>query len=280
MNFLKCKSFKTAFWGIAAAALLLSCSNDLSQAEKFKEQGRYRSALESYLFFARAHPDHKKVPYALLEAGRIYLFNLHEPHKAFGVLKQLVANFPKSNYTISAQKLIADIAKNHLGDYRQAIVEYQRLIDIDVNSPHNAEYQLQIAKCYSELGDYKQAFVEYQALLKNYPSSKFVKDALYGIASSLYIQGRYEEAMDYYKKLLKSDIDKKTAVQVRFGLASCYEEMDEYDKALEEYRAIEKDYPTPAVVRIRINKIEERMAKRRRLDERKKLSGSKKKSAG
>lgn len=260
---------KSLWLALAAALALVACTDELREAEDFKSQGRYRSALESYLFYTKTHPGDAKVPHALLEAGKIYTFNLHEPRKAVVLLKQLVANFPKSESTLEAQHLIADIVKNNLGDFRQALVEYQRLIDIAPDSPKNDEYQLQIANCYTMLGEHGQARVEYQALLRNHSQSPLIPQAVYQIANSFYIAGKYKEAVEHYQRVIQEFKDPDLVSKAKFGLASCYEEMDELPKAIELYRAIEKEYPTPEVIRIRIQRIEKRMIKRGRGDEEK-----------
>lgn len=238
--------------------LCFSCASDYDKGEQYFREGKYYSSVEMYFSYIREHPKGGRVTEALYKMGDITYRYVGDTMKGLRYFTELVSNYPLDKYTVLAQQSIAEIYKDKLKDCDRAIVEYQKLIDWDTNSPTAPYFLYQIGSCYMQIRNYPQALIEMESILKRYPQSEYVGDTVYQIANIHYINSDYEKAIRYYNMVLSQYKDSKYLIQAKFQLASCYEEMEDYKTALEMFNKLLKEYPQKKVVQIRIDGIKKR----------------------
>jgi TolA-binding protein len=234
---------------------------DFRAAEEMLRQHKYYNAIEHYITFVRANPEHRRAPEALYQAGNIQQVMLDEPDKALLTYQKLVSLYPVNEYTLRAQRRVAELQKDHFANIHQAIIEYEKLLHAAPNHPDAAEFQFEIAKCYTMLHNFDQAFVEYRTLVEKYPTYTKMDEVYFKTGDNAYIAGKYADAITAYETVERRYPNSPLRARAIFGIAQSYEGMDDIANAKRRYKEIEKEYPSPTVVSIRLAGLERREAK-------------------
>jgi TolA-binding protein len=237
-------------------------TREFRAAQEMLRQQKFYNAIELYLSFVREKPDHRKAPEALLNVGYIQENMLDEPKRALETYQTLVSRYPINKYTIAGQRRVAEIYKTHFSNYRQAVVEYEKLLHAAPEDPEAPQYQFEIARSYTLLHNYEQAAVEYENLLKTYPKYDELDEVYYQMGNNAYIGGKYSDAINAYKTALERFPKSKLKVQIIFSLGAAYEEMDDWENARAQYHLVENQYPSPKVVEIRLKGLAAREKKK------------------
>jgi TolA-binding protein len=143
-------------------------------------------------------------------------------------------------------RAVYDIAMEYFqqGDYSQAIIEFQSLIENFSSSSWTDDSQYQIAWCHINTENYSQAIKEFENLLITYPDSEYQEDAQY------YIGWCYEKKLGlpipailaYYTLLLEYP-DSEWADDTQLGIGNCYYVTQDYGNAISEYQKVIDNYP-------------------------------------
>ena len=189
--------------------------------------------------------------------------NLDQPKEALVYFYRL-AQGGADKYKATAQENVANIYKNELRDYDQAIIEYQKYIHMVTDQKEIEESQYNIATCYFKKGDYIQAITEFEVRLNDYPKSEFKEDASFQRLNCYFILGSCDKAMEGYEKYLQEFPKSKFSFEAKYSIANCMEEKEDLPGALEIYKSIKGDHPNKRLVELKIEGIEDRLAKRRR----------------
>jgi TolA-binding protein len=231
------------------------------RADEAWESGDYRRAVEGFAHVAQEYPRHALAPEALFRVGRINYLFLRDVGEAVHVLRDLAKDPAAGPWAVRAQRLLGEIFEQRQEDYRQAIVEYQRLITLNPGGEGNDEAQFAVARCYFKLEDFDQARAEYEVLLDRYPESGLRLAALLGIANAHYVAGRHAPAVKYYRQVMAEakEKDAELAAEAGFGVASSLEETGDLAGALRELEKI-RAYPNPALIAQRIARVRSRLA--------------------
>ncbi|MCB0307743.1 MAG: tetratricopeptide repeat protein [Bdellovibrionales bacterium] len=244
---------------LALVALFQGCSSlELNEAQESLREGKYYIAVEHYMSFAKNHPKHRRAPEALLEVGNIQHSVLGEPDKAILTYEKLVSSYPVNTYTLSAQRKIAEIHKNHFSNYHEAIIEYEKFLHAAPDHEETPAIIMELAHCYTLIHDFKQAEIEYDRLIRDYPKFNRLAEVYFQKGNNDFISGRYEKSIKNYQNVVEHFKDSDLRPQAIFGMANAYEEMDDFKKAKEFYHKILNTYPSPNVVKIRLKGVEDR----------------------
>ncbi len=251
--------------GVIAAALFATARyhwgarRAFENAEAAWADGDYRRAATLFREVAERYPRHRLAPEALFRLGRgTYLF-LNDPREAVLALRALVRRENAGPWARPAQQLLGEIFEVRLGDCRQAIVEYQRMISLDPRGEGGDGAQFAVARCSFALGDYDQARAEYELLLERYPESVLKPRALAGIANAWYVTGHFEQAVKLYRQAQQESRDPALAAEAGFGIATALEEAGDPAGALAEFERVRSTYPNPGLVEQRIARARERI---------------------
>jgi tetratricopeptide (TPR) repeat protein len=234
-----------------------------TRAEESWEKGNYQEAIDDYLEIAEEYSDDPLADQAQFQVGNTYYLFLQKDREAIRTFRDLIRRHPASSWSLTAQGLLGEIYEKRLEDYRQAVVEYQRLINLSPSGEASDRAQLAVARCYFSLGDFEQAREEYEIHLERYPDSPDRNKALMGVANSYYVMRACQPAIRYYRTVVEANADSQLRAEAGFGIASCLEESGDLPEALEEFERILKEHPNPGLVRQRMERIGERMEKQK-----------------
>ncbi|KAK7112857.1 intraflagellar transport protein 56-like isoform X2 [Littorina saxatilis] len=152
----------------------------------------------------------------------------------------------------------------HLGDYKRAMEEYERLSKRDACSP---DVFLFLACCYFFLGMYQEAegllgkspkgrlqnrlsfhlshkFSDERKLMSFHQNLQDIIEDQLTLASIHYLRSHYQEAIDIYKRIL---LDNRDYLALNVYVALCYYKLDYYDVSQEVLAVYLQQYPDSAV---------------------------------
>jgi outer membrane protein assembly factor BamD len=162
----------------------------ITLADTYMKQGgvgNYVLAISSYREFLTLYPSHPQAAYAQFQVGEAYF-------------KQV--NSPDRDQTAT----------------RQALEEYQRLLDIYPNSEYVEKARERVHDCRQTLArsefmvghfyqrtrkSWRSAIGRYQGILRDYPDFEQIDEVLFRLAESLSAAGRYAEARPQLGRLLE-----------------------------------------------------------------------------
>ena len=157
------------------------------------------------------------------QANKVYRQALRatDLNEKIELLDQVIAMEPKN---LDAY-FYRGLAKNDLGDFQGAIVDYSKIILIEPDADTyfnrgNSRYNME---------DFEGAKLDYE---KAYELDNNFIDALYSLACTKYDLGEYESAITDFNKITKAIPDLQIAYTLR---ASAYAALENYKEALKDY---------------------------------------------
>jgi len=219
-------------------------------------------ALASYERLFRGYPETPKAAEALYRAARISRLDLRQDKQALYLFLKLEHDYPESAFVFRAQQEAAEVTKYQFRDFAQAIVIYQRLLDQKTEDGDRILYE--IADCYFRLDNFSQARIELDALLERYPESSLRAEVFYRYANALLLDGMVKEARAGFDQLIESFPNSSYAAEAAFSLAELLETEERLKDALKAYRAL-KDYPQQELLEAKIDRLEQRIAKKKKV---------------
>ena len=234
------------------------------QAMAALDEGLSGAAVEYFTTFLIKYPESPLIPEVLFQRGTIYHLYQSRYIEAISDFRELLASYPDHEYAFETRRHIAELLENKIHACRQAIVEYQKLIDNFETVVDDDLFQFRIAGCFFELLNFEQAKLEYFQLINNYPASRLVDDAYYQIANILQTQGVLEDAEKAYALYLARYPEGDLAIDAMFNLAATLEEMERLEEALDQYNRIFPFYDNKEAITWRIEKVRKRMEERGR----------------
>ena len=237
-------------------------AKDFAKAETLFQDGNYYKAAEVFREVYENNPESSLAPEALYRSGdilNVYLDKYQEAILAFLLVNR---DYPDTEWSVQAQRQVAEIYKTRLRDYTQAIVAYQKLLDSGVSEADRVQYE--IADAYFRLNNYEQARIEFESLLKNFPDSALIPEVQYRIALAYSLDGQLSKAETAFREVVAKWPDDLFALEARFGLASVLEEQERLRESLKVLQDLKDVYPNKDALMKRIKQVEDRMKKKKK----------------
>jgi len=231
-------------------------------ALQFKQGGEYAEASRLFRRLYDDHPDSARAPAALFQTAEILNLYQQQYQDALLVYLLLERDYPAAPETQVAQRRAADLYKNRLGDYGQAIAVYQRVLDHADADADRLQYE--VADCYFRLNNFEQARIELEGLQKNYPESALLPEVQFRIAVTYALDGQLPEARGAYLAVVERWPESPYALEARFGLAGVLEQQEELREALSVLEGLVEVYPNREVLRQKITQIRSRIDKKKK----------------
>ncbi len=169
----------------------LAVDAELRIADAFYQQQAWEEAITYYRDFADLHPDHEKVPYALLQAAICHQERSREPgrdqtstREALAQLDQVITRYPFTEEAAEAEvrwrQLRTKLGKHVMGiadyyfdrsEYQSAANRYRSVLNEFPGLGLDAEALYQLGVCYQNLNRGDQATQIFEVLLENYEGS-------------------------------------------------------------------------------------------------------------
>ena len=215
--------------GAADLATLTSNSDQVlwEAGQKALKKHDYEAARQHFKRIVEAFPQSEFGPESRLAVGDAYFQEGGTANwiLAVGAYREFLTLFPSHPKSDYAQLQIAEAYfKQKNGPDRDqtatqhAVEEYQRLLDINPNSPLAETARARITECRQSLARaeflagyfyqrtrkaYRAAVLRYEAVLKDYPDYGRTDEVLYRLAECQTITGRAAEALPLLSRLLQ-----------------------------------------------------------------------------
>ena len=258
------------------SVLMVSCTNQSSisarylTAEKLWTDKKYEAAVVEFDRIVKENPGSAIGLQALWRASLTRSLFLKDYPEALKGLQSFIEQSAQPNLVLEAQKEIGEILFGKTQQYQAAIEHYSRLIESGKYPDEEGVFKYRISRCYVSLGKIKKAIQIQEELVKSSKDQELIQKTKMDLAQNWFTIGdvekqAYSKAIDYYKQITVETRGKnKTRFsEALFGTAVVLEEMDKPEEAIELYKMIETDYHVPNIVKIRIQKINDRTKRKK-----------------
>lgn len=231
----------------------------MSRAKDSEEQGFYRIATSFYEKVKKRDPESEKALEGARQAARLSLYELKDYERSIDNLKHLVLYSKEPSERKSAQKQIAVIYFDNLVDYDKAIVEYNRLLQMQNTSFEEADFKIAIARAYYHQGQFFQAMSEATEVLRGSISSDQRFEMLLLAANIKLALKDYKGAAFQYTEIFEEYPERSKKEDIHLSLILTLEEQGEFKKAIDTLESMREWYPQKEYIDLRINKLEQRL---------------------
>lgn len=244
---------------------LLSCTVsseklEFSRAEEAAQKNDSQTALTHYKNVVDRFIKTPMAIQAAKEAAQISHYQLKRPSESIFFYKHIILYSPTEKDRIDAQKKLADLLFTELLDYKQAIVEYSRLLDLPHGLGEDCSIRLSIARSYFYLANFFQALEETETILSKKYDSELMFDATLLKANIFITTKKYDEAVGILKEIMSKYPERSKNETIGLVLAVTYEEQKNFSKAIETLESIKNLYPKKAFIESRIKTLKERQS--------------------
>ncbi len=259
----------TSFFKLVAVISMTVCwvgcigstqERDFRKAKQYIAEERHIEALQT---LDRVIKRDNRSPMALeatQEAAHIAEIKLNDPRKALQYYHHLVLALDDPKKQLQVQKRLAELYFQKLVDYENAIIEYNKLLDLTESQEERLEYHFQLAKAYFYLNQFFQARVEVEEIEKAGVKGDRLFEALL-LKGNIYLASKNTAAaIAVYKSLLEQFPQRAQEEQILLNLALCYEEEKDFKSAIAVLERLKTTYSAPQFIEVRIRKLQERIS--------------------
>ena len=248
--------------------LLLGCdaldkeaANKYEAATKRWNAGDYRTAVSMYRTLADESPHSPHADNALYWIGVTQFLYLGETEKALATLQLVLDKYSRRDMAPSAQLYIAKIYERGYNDYTRAAEEYRKAAAYADRAVREESYY-RLGESLYRLGKREEAREVWTGQVKEFPQGGQAELAYFRLGTLAFTKGELKEAETFYREAMRQTSDSSLAIKAKFALAGCLEAGDNLTEALKLYNELEKAYPNPEAIRIKIKALKVRIRKK------------------
>ena len=179
---------------------------EYQRGEKAEQKKNYAEAVEHYRNVVDKYVKTDTALKAAEKAARISLYELHKYDDALVLYKHTVLYGKNEIERIQAQQKIAEICFSQTMNYTQAVIEFNRLLELPHTPLEGFNYQLSIARSYFYISNFFQAQIEIDSLLKKNYDKSLLFDALLLKANIFLTTKQIDEAIEVLKQLISCSV--------------------------------------------------------------------------
>lgn len=231
-------------------------------AEELFKGGNYKEAAAKYAEVIKLDKDIPEVEDSYLKLGVIYAKYLEDPNSSVFYLEELIKKYPKSQRVLEARKEVGVTYLYKLNKADKALEQFEVIEKENPKVPYLDEIVFLKGKAYISLNKLDLASKTYENFSTIFPNSKYLEEVEYQKCFLKLNLGKNKEAIQYYENFLVKYPNSSYASLARYDLATAYENMGDLNKALDAYKSVGKDYPNQEALKVKIEKLEERLKKK------------------
>lgn len=165
---------------------------------------------------------------------------------AINILYRIIREYPDSEFADDAQYELGEQNCDPVtvwdNDYKQAIREYEKLIDQYPKSNLCPKAKLRIGDCYRMLESYYEAIHAYKKVIEDYPDTQEAILSQRYIGTCYTVLKDYEKAIEAYQRVINKFPKTEEASLCLLDMAEVYEKLADYNKAIELYEEYIRNY--------------------------------------
>ncbi len=231
-------------------------------AEELMKSGNYKEAAGKYAEVIKLDKQIPEVEDAYFKLGVIYAKYLEDPNSSVHYLEELIKKYPGSQRIVEARKEVGVTYLYKLNKPDKALEQFEF---IEKNNPKIGfldEVVFLKGKSYIALNRLDMAEKSYENYSTIFPNSKYLEEVDYQRCLLKLNMGKGKEAITAYQNFLTKYPNSSYRELARYDLGVAYENIGDLINALETYKSVGKDYPNQEALKVKIEKLEERLKKK------------------
>jgi TolA-binding protein len=232
-------------------------------AEKLLEDKKYDAAISEFQDIVEKSPNSPLGLDAQLKIAQIEHLYLGRSQDAIEAYREYLKRTKDPQKRRDVERILGDMQFQNFENYDEAITSYTRLIKDQPNSMEAEDLIFRLGRAFFLKGQFADALKVFRYEKERFPNGKLSWKVELEIGNSLGAEGKCVEAIKQFDTVI-AKAPKEQSVLAAFAKASCYEELDDLDSAYEIFSTIKDQYPTPAVVELKMQKIKRRKILRKR----------------
>lgn len=266
---------------IALLFSVLGCSETVGEsryqlAEKFYDEGKFDAAVTEWEHLSRREEVPDLVARSLFRAAEASDVGLNQPQRAAELLQKMIYRFPNHPWNNRGMWLLGNLYFEKLERYDLALAHYRRMSEQGQFSDKIEVVYERIARSAALLYRFEEAIVACRTLEGLARNTAWKERATAARAAVLLTAAqsterndrdaapaKFELAKQAYLELQKNFPGKEKDPVVIYELATIDESLGRLEEALTLYKSIVDRYPSPAVVKLKLKKVEQRLLQRK-----------------
>jgi TolA-binding protein len=250
-------------------ALLLAGCNARSPetkfhlAEKLLEDRKYEAAISEFQNIVDKSPASSLGQEAQLKIAQIQHLYLGRSQEAIDSYAEYLKRSKDPQKKREVERTMGDLHFQNLENYDEAIATYTKLVKESPATPDAEELIYRLGRAFFLKSQFGDAIKVFQHQINTFPKGELKWKAELEIGNALSSMGKCPEAIKHFDSIV-AGAPKQQRVLASFAKASCFEEQDDLDNAYEIFSSIKEEYPTPAVIELKMQKIKRRKILRKR----------------
>ena len=229
---------------------------------------KYVESLQNFIAVAKTQPNHNLADDSLYWIATTYHFYLNQPNQAINYYKNIIRQFPKSEFAANSYFYIAKIyEQGNSSSIENAIYVYQDLLANDdlITDEEVMKIYLSIIKNYIKIEQYQNARVILKKMYQKYTNNEEIIAKVYLLLGKSYEkENKFKFAEITYKEAIKKIRISKYREQILFRIANLLETNGEWRQAIKIYERLNKEANNTKVAEynFRINALKKRLKNR------------------
>lgn len=253
---------------LGLALILAACNANSPEtkfqlAEQLREDKKYDAAVSEFQNIVDKNPNSPLGLEAQLKIAQIQHLYLGRSKEAVEAYRLYLKRTKDEGRKREIERTIADMQFQSFENYDEAIASYSKLIKENKKEEEREDLLYRFGRAFLLNGQFTDAAKIFAFQKTNFPYGKYAWRAELEMGNALSLQSKCGEAIKQYNKVI-AGAPKEERVLASFAKAVCHEEQDELDEAYELFTKIKEDYPAPAVVELKLQKIKRRKILRSR----------------
>lgn len=247
---------------LMVAGCLSSTDIGMKRAKALLAQKKPAEAATVYETIAAKEGNKPESADAAVEAAKIYQYDLKKFDAAIRNYRIVIARSQDPLVRRDAQQKVAGLLFYDVQDFRMAIAEYSRLLELQHTLPEEIEWRSRIAKAYYYLGNYFQSGIEVDRLLKQ--ASGVDEEAIYQgylLKANIHVGAKeHDQAAKVLDSMMAQFPERARRDSIPLMLAVAYEEQRNFTKAIEVLTKVREYDPRKSFFDEKIRSLKERQS--------------------
>ena len=251
---------------IVAVAMLTGCLSSteigMKRAKGLLAQKKPAEAAALYETISSKEGNKPESADAAVEAAKIYQYDLKKFDAAIRNYRIVIARSQDPLLRRDAQQKVAGLLFYDVQDFRLAVAEYSRLLELQHTLPEEIEWRSRIAKAYYYLGNYFQSGIEVDRLLKQ--AIGVDEEAVYQgylLKANIHVGAKeHDQAAKVLDSMMAQFPERARRDSIPLMLAVAFEEQRNFTKAIEVLSKVREYDPRKSFFDEKIRSLKERQA--------------------
>jgi len=136
------------------------------------------------------------------------------------------------------------------GDYKQAILEGEKLLAKDAHSDNSDELYYILGISYLKDGNYLRASDIFEIILDEFKNSKFKEEAKLALGDTYFLRNDFARAEEYYKDLIEKNPQTNLKAQIYYRLSQSAFKRGDTEQGVKYLDKIKEEFPLNPELRL------------------------------